>query len=100
MANLKVNTDAVVNAANNLKTLNNQMKNEFPSVQTAINRLDSSWEGAAANNAIRKFNELKSNFCDARYNVIDNYINFLLQQVGEGYTQTENANKSLADAFK
>ena len=47
-----------------------------------------------------KFNELKAKFPEAQYRVIDNYVQFLLQQVGEGYVQTEKANESLADAFK
>ncbi len=95
-----MNTEAVVTAAGNLKSLNNQIRNDFPGLQTAITQLDSTWDGSAATTAISKFNEIKSKFLDARYNVIDNYVNFLLQQVGEGYTQTEETNKSLADQFK
>lgn len=100
MANLKVNVDAVVASANNIKQCNNQMRDNFPSVQSAITRLDNNWEGSAATATISKFNEIKSKFSDSRYNVMDNYVNFLLQQVGEGYTQTESVNKSLADQFK
>lgn len=100
MANLKINTDAAVLAANNIKLYNTQMRDNFPDLQTSITQLDNSWEGSAAVVAIGKFNEMKSNFCEARYNVLDNFVNFLLQQVGEGYTQTENVNKSLADQFK
>lgn len=100
MANLKINTDAAVTAAGNIKLYNTQIRDGFPNVQTAINRLDNCWEGSAATATISKFNEIKSKFSDARYNVLDNYVNFLLQQVGEGYTQTENANVSLADQFK
>ncbi len=100
MTNLKVSTEVVVAAAGNLRTLNNQIRNEFSGVQTAISRLDGGWEGSAATNAISKFNEVKTKYPEERYKVIENYVNFLLQQVGEGYTQTEDVNKSLADAFK
>ena len=100
MAHLKINTDAVVTAAGNIKLYNTQIRDAFPDVQAAITRLDNSWEGSASTVAISKFNEIKSNFSDARYNVLDNYINFMLQQVGEGYTKTEEANVSLADQFK
>lgn len=100
MANLKVNTDAVVATAEKLKVYNTRMRNDFPSVQNAMNQLHNEWDGAASNAAISKFNEMKSKFCDARYNVMDNYIRFLLQQVGEGYVQTEEVNVSLADQFK
>lgn len=100
MAKLEINTDAVVTAAGNIKLYNTQMRDSFPDVQTAITRLDSSWDGSAATTVISKFNEIKAKFFDARYNVLDNYVNFLLLQVGEGYTQTEDTNVSLADQFK
>ena len=100
MENLKINTDAVVTAAGNIKLFNTQMREGFANVQTAITKLDQSWDGSAATTAISKFNEIKSQFLDARYNVLNNYVNFLLQQVDEGYTQTEDANVSLADQFK
>ena len=100
MANLKVNTEAAITAANNIKLCNTQIRDNFPTVQNAINQLNNSWDGSASNAAISKFNEIKSKFSDARYNVLDNYVNFLLQQVGEGYTQTEEVNVSLAEQFK
>lgn len=97
---IKINTDSVVNAAANIKTINGQIRDRFPDVQTAMNRLDGSWDGSAATSAMRKFNEIKNNYPSARYTVLDNYVNFLLQQVGQGYNETEEVNKSLADAFK
>ena len=100
MAKLKINTVAAVTAANNIKLYNTQIRDNFSNVQAAMTRLDNSWEGSAATAAISKFNEIKSKYPTARYKVLDNYVNFLLQQVGEGYTQTENVNVSLADQFK
>lgn len=100
MAKLKIDAEQVVATANRIKNLNNQMRDGFDSVQDAITKLDGVWEGSAATNAIAKFNSIKNSYCDARYNVVDNFVAFLHQQVGVGYTQTESANKSLADQFK
>lgn len=100
MTRLKINTDTAVAAARNIQLYNKQMRDNFPNVQRAITQLDNTWDGSAATAAISKFNEIKSQFFDARYNVLNNYVNFLLQQVGEGYTQTEDTNISLADQFK
>lgn len=100
MANLKVNVDAVVSAASNIQTCNAQMRDSFPDVQRAIDQLNNNWDGAASNNAMRKFDDIKSKFSDSRFKALDNYVKFLLQQVGEGYTQTEEVNVSLADQFK
>ena len=100
MANIKVNTDAVVSAAGKIRSCNNSMRDNFSTIQTAITNLDNSWDGSAATMAISKFNQIKAEFCDSRYKVMDNYVNFLLQQVGQGYEQTESTNKSLAAQFK
>lgn len=100
MANLKVDAAQVVATANRIKALNVRMSDDFASVQDAISKLDGTWDGSAATAAIGKFNAIKNSFCDARYGVIDNFVLFLHQQVGEGYTQTESVNKSLADQFK
>lgn len=100
MANLKINTDSVVTAATNIKTINRQIRDGFSSVQNAVTQLDNAWDGSAATNAIGKFNEIKNKYPNSRYNVIDSFASFLLQQVGERYVQTEDGIKSLAKEFK
>lgn len=100
MDDLKVNAEKVILTANKIKNLNTQMRDGFNEVQTAIRKLDGTWDGAAATNAVNRFNAIKTSYCDARYTVIDNFVAFLYQQVGEGYSQTEDANKSLSEQFK
>lgn len=100
MANLKVNSQQVISTANKIKGLNNQINDGFENVENAISRLNRKWDGPASNNAINKFNSIKGAYCSSRYKVVDNFVAFLHQQVGEGYAQTESVNKSLADAFK
>lgn len=100
MAGVKISTDLVATAANKISSLNNEMRNGFPEVQSAINKLNGAWDGAAATAAMNKFNAIKNAYCDARYDVVNNYVTFLRQQIDAGYTQTENVNTSLADQFK
>ena len=100
MANLKVNATQVISVAKKIKGLNEQMRDDLGNVQDAINLLNNAWDSRAADSAMRKFNTIKNAYCDARYNVIDNFVAFLHHQVGEGYEQTETTNKSLADQFK
>jgi len=97
---LKVNTDIINAAAGQIKGYNKQIRDDFDSLQSAVSRLDSTWDGSAATNTIKKFNEIKSSYCDARYAVMDNFVGFLYQQVGIGYENVETTNKSLADQFK
>ncbi len=100
MADLRINTELVVTTAEKIKRRNDKMNEDFADVKAAISRLDGNWDGSAATNAINKFNELQTKFVEARYNVIDNFVKFLMNQVGEGYTRTEEVNVSLADRFK
>lgn len=100
MADLKMNTQAVVSAANKIKSYNDKMRKEFPDVDKSVNKLRGTWDSPAADTAFTKFNEIKANYNNVRYDVLDNYVNFMLKQVGEGYTQTEKVNVSLADQFK
>jgi len=98
--NLKVNVAGVRTCAGNIKNLNNDMNKSFDTMQKAINALDASWDGSASSSAISEFNSIRNKYKDVRYKVIDNYVAFLYQQIGEGYTSAEAQNKSLADAFK
>lgn len=100
MGAIKVNTGTVVTVAQNIRKANNDIRDLLSPVESAIKTLDNSWDGNASTNAMNKYNSIKNAFCDNRYNVIENFVNFLLQQVGEGYDQTEATNVSLADAFK
>jgi len=100
MTELKVDAAEVVAIAGRIKNQNDLMRSEFDAVQQAINKLDLSWDSPASTNAIDKFSAIKNAYCDNRYNVVDYFVAFLYQQVGEGYTQTESVNKSLADQFK
>lgn len=100
MGVIKVNTDAVISCASKIRGYNNDIRNRFSDLQSKMSALDTCWDGSAATNAMQKFNSIKSSFCDARYAVVDDYVNFLMQQIGEGYVQTEEVNTSLADQFK
>lgn len=100
MSDLKINTEQVVVAANRIKALNDQMRDGLDGVQEAIKKLDNSWDGSAASYALVRFHQMIHTHCNPRYDILDNYVAFLYQQVGEGYTQSETANISLADQFK
>ncbi len=100
MANLKINTDSVSTAASKVKNYNDKIKEDFSNVRNAITALDRAWDSPAASAAISDFNALDSKYSQRRYNVVNDYVNFLYQQINVGYETTEKTNKSLADAFK
>ena len=54
----------------------------------------------ASDAAFRKFNNIKNTYYDNRFKVVNDMVNFMKKQVGEGYEQTETAIVSAASAFK
>lgn len=100
MPRIKVDTGRVLTAASKIKNLNGQMKTGFENVSKAMRTLDNAWDSPVASRAMSKLNDIKNTYCNARYDVMDDYVAFLNQRVGEGYTKTETANRSLASRFK
>ena len=100
MADAKIDTLSVEEAADYLKKYNTKMNEEFEILQGVISKLKNSWSGSAADNAFSGFNSFASSYKSSRYSVIQSYVTYLIQQVDPGYTQAESTNESLADGFK
>jgi hypothetical protein len=100
MATIKIDTDKVHISAMNIRNLNKSIKNAFVGAENAMNQLNPHWDGPASEAARTRFFAIKSACSDARYDTVENFVNFLLQPVEAGYIQTETVNKKLADAFK
>ncbi len=100
MAALKVNVESIISTAEALSEINKQIDEEYEALDKKMKELGEFWKGPAAEAAIAKYWEIKSKYFSPRHDVVENYITFLRQQVGEGYAATEKTNTSLADAFK
>ena len=99
MAKQVVNTDRISSSANKLRIANNNINNEFKTLEKKAKQLDSNWRSAAGDAACTKMYQLFKNN-DVRSTVLQNYINMLEQQVNPGYANTETVNTKLADKFK
>ena len=97
---VKINTGTVSTAATQIANVNRKIKNDFSSVETAVSNLNKNWEGSASETAMSKFKSIKSAYYDNRYNVVNDMVNFMKKQVGEGYDNVETAIVSAASAFK
>ena len=97
---IRIDTDAVAQIATSIETLNGQLQEELTSSQTTIKNLANTWEGEAANATIGAFDEFSAKYFQSYYDVIDQYVKFLRNNIEAGYIRTETANTSLADAFK
>lgn len=97
---IKVDTERVSSAAKQIAQYNRKIREDFSAVEAAMRALNNVWDGTASSQAMSAFHELKHAYDEPRYEVMNNYVTFLHQQVDPGYTQTENTNVSLADRFK
>lgn len=100
MADLKVDSQAVIKAASRITFNNNKITEDYSKIESAIRILDGNWDGSASEKAISEFRKIKSAYSVPRSEEMKKYIAFMLEQVGEGYEQTEKDNTSLASRFK
>jgi len=94
-----INTDGVSSAANKLRDYNNNIDNEFRSMQSKAKQLDYNWRGAAGEAAKTTMHQLFQ-YGDERKKILQNYVNWLEKQINPGYINTEDTNTKLADKFK
>jgi WXG100 family type VII secretion target len=97
---IKVNTEQVEQIAGNIERLNGQLNDSLKNSQQTINNLKNTWEGQASDATISSFNEFAQKYFQNYYDIMDQYVKFLRQNIATGYFQTETANTNLADAFK
>lgn len=99
MAKQGIDTQQVISAAASLRNANNNINRSFAILKSIAENIEYDWNGAAGEKArTTMYNLFKGN--EARYAVIQNYINLLEQQVDPNYINVEKVNSSLADKFK
>lgn len=97
---IRIDTAQVGQIATNIERLNNRLTEELTNSKITIDQLANIWEGEAAQATISSFDEFANKFFQNYENIIAQYVQFLRTNVEQGYFETENANVSLADAFK
>ncbi|NLM34496.1 MAG: WXG100 family type VII secretion target [Clostridiales bacterium] len=97
---IRVDTQMVAQIATKIEDLNKKLNEELQNSKTTVNGLANIWEGEASQATISSFNEFANKYFQNYYDVVQSYVSFLRSNVDTGYTETETANKSLADAFK
>ncbi|WP_462410824.1 WXG100 family type VII secretion target [Neobacillus sp. Marseille-QA0830] len=97
---IAVDTGKVLEAANRLSQINNQIDDDFEKLETAIKHLSSEWHSNASEAVIGHFHQIKDTLKENRHKVMDQQVKFLKMQVSDGYNVTETNVTRLADAFK
>lgn len=98
--NLRIDTDQVLQIAQNLEDQNTKLNDTLTEGKQAIDNLANVWQSDAATDTISNFDDFANKYFQNYSDVITQYVKFLRDAVVQGYVETENANIGLADAFK
>jgi len=98
MSSILVNTPGIANASSTLASVRNDIDSVFGTLWGRMQVLND-WRGIAGETAQTTMHQFPPNNA-ARSAVLQNYINILEQQINPGYSQSEVANKNLADQFR
>lgn len=97
---IKISTDQVEAIATSVENSNKKLKTTLEESQASMKSLSSTWTGEAATATINAYDSFAANFFQNYYDIIDQYVKFLRQNVSADYQTTETSNTNLADAFK
>ncbi len=97
---IRINTDQVAETAANMENLNLQLDDILQKSRQAVDSLRNIWQGEAAEETIASYDAFSARYFENYKEIINNYVAFLRGNVQEDYIRTENANVSLAEAFK
>ena len=95
-----MNTEQVLAIASQIESDNQELQNLLSQSKTTLDSLASSWTGTAAEQTRASYDSFAGKFFQTYFDVLEQYVKFLRNNVAEQYTQVETHNIKLADLFK
>lgn len=95
-----LNTEQVLAIANQIEADNQQLQNLLNQSKTTLDNLGSSWTGTASEQTRASYESFAGKYFQSYYDLLEQYVKFLRNNVADQYSQTENLNTKLADLFK
>ena len=95
--NLKIDTETIKSVAATIKSQNEQLYNTLKQSEATVQSLPTIWSGAAAENTVQAYQAFAKKYFDQYHSKMEEYVKFLNNIAAEGYAQTEQQNKQLAD---
>ena len=93
---MKISPEEIMGIAGTLKSLNDQLGETLSTTQQQVNGLTDNWTGAAADATISNFNEFAGKYFSNYEKLINQYIDFLKQNVAGSYSKLEEINQKRA----
>lgn len=100
MADVKINTAAVLDVASKIDGIAQSVSDCLTDTSTIVGEFSSSWITAAGTDARSKYLAFANANFAAFSDSIKQYSSFLCAEVGAGYTETENSNEDLAEMYR
>ena len=97
---ITLDSEQVMAIADQIEKDNKQLKELLEATRDTIESLSSTWTGQAADETRASYTAFSKKYFDNYYDVLDQYVKFLIANVSEQYSYTEHTNTSIADAFK
>ena len=98
--NIRISTDQVLEIAAKIEQLNNRLGETLTQSKTLVDGLGNIWQGEAAQDTITAYDGFATKYFENYREIIASYVSFLRLNVAADYAETENANISLAEAFR
>jgi len=95
-----LDSDQVLAIASQIENDNQQLQQLLTESQTTVSTLSTYWSGQAAEETISSYDSFANRFFQNYYDVLDQYVRFLRNNVASQYEQVEQVNTQLADAFR
>lgn len=97
---ITIDSEQVLGIATQIESDNQQLQQLLEDSKTTLNNLASSWTGGAAEQTRSSYETFAGKYFQTYFDVLEQYVKFLRTNVAEQYTETENLNTQLGDAFK
>jgi WXG100 family type VII secretion target len=97
---ITLDTEQVLSIASQIESDNQQLQQLLNDSKATIDSLSSYWTGKAADETRSSYDSFAGKFFQSYYDILDQYVKFLRNNVATQYEQTETVNTNLSDAFK
>jgi len=100
MTGITIDANEVLAIASRIESDNLHLRELLNDSKATVDGLSAVWQGRAADETRAAYDSFASRFFQQYQDILQQYVVFLRRNVSEQYTETENINTQLADAFK
>ncbi len=97
---ITIDSEQVLAIASQIESDNQQLQQLLNDSKATVDSLSSYWTGAASDETRFSYESFANKYFQTYYDVLNQYVKFLRNNVAAQYEQTEQVNTQLADAFK